>query len=68
MEVRRNDDAKYTEGSGNDHLTKYIRKNIELSKYTWYRIFAPHNNVNFKIIVVDGDRARPHKPQKRIRE
>ena len=63
-----NDNAKYTEGGGNDHLAKNIRENLELSKYTWSRILVPYNIGNFKIMVVDGEQVRPHKLQTRMRE
>ena len=50
--------TKYTEGVGNDHLTKNIRENMELSKYTRYRILVPHNNGNVKLTGLDGEQAR----------
>ena len=51
----RNDDAKYTEGGGNDHLINNIYvKHMELSKYTRYIILVPHNNGNVKFTVVHG--------------
>ena len=59
--------TKYTEGVGNDHLTKNIRENMELSKYSWYGILVPHNNGNFKLTGVDGDQVRPHKLQTQMR-
>ena len=68
MGSRRNDDAKNIEGNGNDHLTKNICENIELIKYTEYRILVPHNNGNIKLAGVDGEQARPHKLQTRMGE
>ena len=50
VESRCNHDAKYTEGGGNHHLTKNICTNMELIKYTQYRILVPHNNGNVKLI------------------
>ena len=64
---RHNDNAKYTEGGGNYHLTKNIRENMELSKYSWYGILVPHNNGNFNLTGVDGDQVRPHKLQTQMR-
>ena len=55
MGSRRNDDAKYTEGGGNDHLINNIYvKHMELSKYTRYIILVPRNNGNDKLTVVHG--------------
>ena len=68
MGSRRNDDAKYTESGGNDHLTKDTCKNMELSKYTRYRILVPHNNGNVKLTGVHGEQARPHKYQTQMQE
>ena len=68
MGSRRNDDAKYTEGGDNDHITKNLRKNIELSKYNRYKVLVPHNNEHVKITGVDGEQVRPHKSQTRMRE
>ena len=48
-----NDDAKYTEGGGNEYRIKNIRENMELSKYTGYSILVPHKNGNFKLTGVD---------------
>ena len=54
MGSRRNDEAKYTEGGGNEHLTKNIYENQDLSKCTRYRILVLHNNGNVKLTGVDG--------------
>ena len=56
-----NDEAKYTEDSGKNHLTKNIRKNMEVSKYTQCRILVPHNNVNANITGVNAEKVSPHK-------
>ena len=64
----RNDDAKYIEGGGNDHLTKNTRGNMDLSKYNWYRILVPHNNGNVKLTGVDGEQASPQNYQTRMQE
>ena len=65
---RRNDSAKYTEGGGNNHLTKNLRENLDLIKYTQYRILVPHNNINFNLTGVDEDQVSPHKSQTRMWE
>ena len=62
----RNDDAKYTEGGGDDHLI--YMETMELSKYTLYRILVPHNNGNANLTGVERKQVRPHKSQRRIRE
>ena len=54
MGTRRNDDAKYTEGGGNNHLNKNICKNMDLSKYTRYKILVPHHNGNVNLTGVYG--------------
>ena len=65
---RRNNDAKYTEGGGNNCLTKNICENLELSKYIWYIILVPHNNGNFKLTEVDGEQLSPYKSQTLMQE
>ena len=44
-------------------LPKIYVGNLELSKYTRCRILLPHNNVNFKIIGLNGEQVRPQKLQ-----
>ena len=63
-----NDKSKYIEGVGNDHLIKNICENMELSKYTQYRILGPHNNGNVKLTGVDGEQATPQKIQIQMQE
>ena len=47
-------------------LPKIYVENMELGKYTRYRILVPHNNVNIKLTGVDVEQARPHKLQTRM--
>ena len=42
-------------------LPKILVENMELSKYTWYRILVPHDNGNVKLTGVDGEQVRPQK-------
>ena len=60
---RLNYNTKYKEGGCDDHLTKIYVENLDLSKYTQYRILVPQNNGNVKLILLDGVQARPHKSQ-----
>ena len=66
MGSRSNDEYKYTEGGDNNHLTKNIHENLELSKYNQYIILVPHNNGNVKLTRVDWEQVRPHKLQTQI--
>ena len=66
MGSRRNDEAKYTEGGGNDHLTKNIHENMKLSNHTRYRILVSHNSGNVNLTGVDGEQTSPHKSQTRM--
>ena len=50
------------------NLTKTYVENLELNKYTRYKIFVPYNNRNFKLTGVDGGKVRPHKSQTWIRD
>ena len=49
-------------------LPKIYVNNLDLIKYTRYRILVPHNNGNVKLTGVDGDKVRPNKSKTWMRE
>ena len=42
-------------------VPKILLENMELSKYTRYRILVPQNNGIVKLTGVDGEQVRPQK-------
>ena len=44
-------------------LPKLYVKNLELSKYTRYRILIPYDNINVHLTGVNGKKVSPHKSQ-----